>query len=135
MHTLDVIRITALTAALFNIVLTLLVMGRDYRSTLHRVYLLWGASITFWNYGVYHLSQNTTYDDAFFWAKFCQLGVIFIPISLFHLAMIISKTSIGKILPALYGLSVCFAVSLFFNKFIIGVRQIDVGFFSVPGPG
>ena len=28
-----------------------------------------------------------------------------------------------------------FAVSLFFNRFIIGVRLLDVGYWSVPGPG
>jgi signal transduction histidine kinase len=136
MNTLDVIKITALTAALFNIVLTLLVMGRDYRSTLHRVYMLWGAAITMWNFGVYHLSQQgISHDDAFFWAKILQLGVIFIPISLFHLAMIISRTSIGRILPALYVASVCFAISLFLNLYIVDVRELPVGWWSVPGPG
>ena len=110
-------------------------MGQDYRSTLHRVYLLWGASIAFWNFGVYHLSQeikDCPYEDAFFWAKFCQLGVICIPVSIFHLAMIISKTNIGWILRALYGMTGCFAVSLFLNRFIIGVKWIDVGYFSIP---
>ena len=138
MHALDVIRITALTAALFNILLTILVLGQDYRSTLHRVYLLWGASIAFWNFGVYHLSQeikDCPYEDAFFWAKFCQLGVICIPVSIFHLAMIISKTNIGWILRALYAMTGCFAISLFLNRFIIGVKWIDVGYFSIPGPG
>ena len=135
MHAIDVIRITALTAAVFNIILTILVLGRDYRSTLHRVYLLWGVAITMWNYAVYHLSQNIGYDEAFFWAKFCQLGVIFIPISLFHLAMIISKTNIPKIVWASYGISVCFALSLFDNLFIVGVRKLDIGYFSIPGPG
>jgi hypothetical protein len=135
LNTLDVIRITALTAALFNVVLTILVLGRDYRSTLHRVYLLWGAGITFWNFGVYNLSRDIGPEEALFWAKFCQLGVIFIPVSLFHLAMIISKTHIPRIILALYGITVCLAVSLFLDRFIVGVRRIDVGYFSVPGPG
>src|ERR1039458_5981648 len=112
MHTLDLIRITALTAALFNAILTILVLGRDYRSTLHRVYMLWGVAITLWNFGAYHLSQNISPEKAFFWAKFLQLGVIFIPISLFHLAMIISKTRVGLVLPVSYLAHVCLAVSI-----------------------
>jgi signal transduction histidine kinase len=135
MNMLDVIRITALTAALFNVVLTLLVLGRDYRSTLHRVYMLWGGAVVLWNFGAYHLSQNISPEDAFFWAKFLQLGVIFIPISLFHLALVISKTNIGKILPVLYVVHIGFAISLFFNVFIVGARKLPVGYWSVPGPG
>jgi signal transduction histidine kinase len=136
MHSLDVIRITALTAALFNVVLTLLVLGRDYRSTLHRVYMLWGGAVAVWNFGAFHLSQeHLTSEEAFFWAKFLQLGVIFIPISLFHLALVISKTNIGRILPALYVVHVGFVVSLVFNLFIVGAKPLPVGYWSIPGPG
>ena len=136
MNMLDVIRITAATAMVFNIILTLLVLGRDFRSTLHRVYMAWGISVTLWNFGVFHLSQpNISHEDAFFWAKVLQLGVIFMPISLFHLCLVISKTPAGRVLPVLYLAHVCLAASLFFNWFIIGVRQLDVVFWPVPGPG
>jgi signal transduction histidine kinase len=135
MNTIDVIRITALTATVFNILLTLLVLGRDFRSTLHRVYMLWGFSITLWNFGIYHLSrQNLSPENAFFWAKALQLGVILTPISLFHLSLLISKTRVGWVLPALYLADAGFAASLFFNWFIIDVRKLDVGYWSVPGP-
>jgi signal transduction histidine kinase len=135
MHELEVIRITALTAALFNIVLTILVLGRDYQSTLHRVYMLWGISVTLWNFGAYHLSQDISPEDAFFWAKILQLGVLFIPITMFHLCLVISKTRVGWVLPVLYLAHVGLAVSLFFNWYIIGVRKLDVGYWSIPGPG
>ncbi|MGP8198272.1 MAG: ATP-binding protein [Limisphaerales bacterium] len=136
MNTLDVIKITALTATVFNILLTLLVLGRDFRSTLHRVYMLWGTSITLWNFAIFQLShQNITQEQAFFWAKVLQVGVIFTPISLFHLSLVISRTRVGRILPALYLAHIILAASVFFNWFIIGVRQLDVGYWSVPGPG
>ncbi|MGA2747394.1 MAG: ATP-binding protein [Verrucomicrobiota bacterium] len=135
MHTLDVIRITALTATFFNVVLTILVLSRDYRSTLHRVYLGWGVSVTLWNLGVFFLSQHIDPNRAFVWAKVLQLGVIFMPVTLFHLCVLISKTRVGWILPALYLVHAGFAVSLLFNQFIVGVRLLDVGYWSVPGPG
>jgi signal transduction histidine kinase len=134
-NTLKVIEITALTATVFNIVLTVLVLGRDFRSTLHRVYLLWGIAVTLWNFGVYHLSQKISPADAFFWAKILQLGVIFLPITLFHLGLVISKTSIGRVLPVLYVIHACLAISLCFNWFIVGVQLLPVGYWSVPGPG
>jgi signal transduction histidine kinase len=135
MNVIDVIRITALTATVFNVILTLLVLGRDFRSTLHRVYMLWGISITLWNFGIFHLSQQSiSHEDAIFWARVLQLGVILTPISLFHLSLVISKTRMGWVLPALYVADACFAASLFFNWFIIDVRKLDVGYWSVPGP-
>ncbi|HUD47930.1 MAG TPA: ATP-binding protein [Candidatus Baltobacteraceae bacterium] len=135
MNTLDVIRITALTATLFNLILTILVLSRDFRSTLHRVYLGWGISVTLWNLGVFHLSQPISHQEAFAWAKVLQLGVIFMPVTLFHLCVIISKARVGRLVPILYLIHAGFAVSLFFNKFIVSVRLLDVGYWSVPGPG
>ena len=89
-----------------------------------------------WNFGAYHLSQqNISEQDAFFWAKVLQLGVIFMPISMFHLCLIISKTRVGWLLPVLYPAHACLATSLLFNWFIVGVRKLDVGYWSVPGPG
>jgi len=135
MNMLNVIGLTALAATLFNIILTVLVLGRDFRSRLHRVYMVWGVAVTLWNFGAFHLSQNISHDDAFFWAKILQLGVIFLPITLFHLGLVISKTSIGRILPALYVIHACLAISLLFNWFIVDVRLLPVGYWSVPGPG
>jgi signal transduction histidine kinase len=135
MNTLDVIRMTALTATLFNVTLTMLVLSRDFRSTLHRVYLGWGISVTLWNLGVFYLSQPISHEEAFAWAKVLQLGVIFMPVTLFHLCVIIAKSRRGSLLvPYLYLLHTGFAVSLFFNKFIVNVRLLDVGYWSVPGP-
>jgi signal transduction histidine kinase len=136
MNLLEVIRITALTAVVFNVLLTLLVLGRDFRSTLHRVYMLWGVSITLWNFGIFELSrQGISHENAFFWAKLLQVGVIFTPISLFHLSLVISRTRIGRLLPVLYLAHVCLAASVFFNWFIVDVRRLDVGYWSVAGPG
>src|SRR5271165_6991134 len=136
MNVLEVISITALTATLINTALTLLVLRTDRQSTLHRVYFFWGVSVTLWNLGVYHLSQDIPADEAFIWAKTLQLGVIFIPVTLFHLCIVVSGTDkLRKIMPVLYVICAAFAVSLFFNYFIIGVRKLEVGYWSVPGRG
>jgi hypothetical protein len=56
MNRLVVIQITALTAISLNAVLTLMVLTRDFRSKLHRIYFGWGVAVTLWNLGVFHLS-------------------------------------------------------------------------------
>ncbi len=136
MNTLDVIRITALAATLFNVVLTILVLARDSRSMLNRVYLGWGISVTLWNLGVFHLSQPISREEAFAWAKVLQLGVIFMPVTLFHLCVIITKAQrASRLVPIIYLVHAGFAVSLLFNQFIVNVRLLDVGYWSVPGLG
>jgi signal transduction histidine kinase len=133
-NALNVIRLTALVATVLNTALTVLVLARDFRSRLHQVYVLWGISVTLWNLGVVALSAEIKPDQAFIWAKVLQLGVIFMPISLFHLCLLISQTKTKWILPILYSIHVGFAVSLFCGWFITGVRWIAVGYWSVPGP-
>ena len=122
-------------ATIFNVALTLLVLGRDLKSRMHRVYLLWGISVTLWNLGVYQLSRGMTDEQpAFFWAKVLQLGVIFMPVTLFHLCAIISGVKTNWLLPALYVIHGGFAASLFLGWFIVGVRATPAGYWSVPGP-
>jgi signal transduction histidine kinase len=136
MDLLALIRITALTATIFNIILTVLVLGRDFRSTLHRVYMAWGVAVTLWNFGAFHLSDTSiSREDAFFWAKILQLGVIFLPITLFHLGLIISKTSFGPVMRILYVVHAGLALSLIPGWFIVDARPLPVGYWSVPGPG
>jgi signal transduction histidine kinase len=133
---MKIFEITALTATLFNVVLTSLVLSRDLRSALHRVYLLWGVSVTLWNVGAFYMyNRQITEEQAFIWAKVLQLGVIFMPISLFHLCVLISQTRVAGLLPALYAVHIGFAATLFKGWFITGVRLIpDVGWWSKPGP-
>lgn len=133
MNVLNVIRLTALVVTLLNTALTLLVLARDYRSRLHRVYVLWGISVTLWNFGVFRLSERLS-PDPFLWAKVLQLGVIFMPVTLFHLCLLISQSRTKWLLPVLYAVHIGFAISLFCGWFISGVRWIDVGYWSIPGP-
>jgi len=135
MNRLDIIQITALTAILFNALLTVLVLLRDFRSKLHRIYMALGIATTLWNLGVFHLSQNISSSDAFFWAKMLQLGVMFIPVILFHICMVITRVQTGWLMPAMYLLHAGFAISLYFDKYIIGVRRLPVGYWSIAGPG
>ena len=122
-------------ATIFNVALTLLVLGRDFKSRLHRVYVLWGISVTLWNLGVYQLSRGMEDEQpAFFWAKILQLGVIFMPLTLFHLCTIISGVKTKWLLPGLYVIHSGFAASLFLGWFITGVRPTPAGYWSVPGP-
>src|SRR5207249_4306110 len=87
-----------LSAATINFFLSLFVFSRDYRSTLNRVYLLWGFSITIWNLGTFFMFRVSDEREAVFWAHFLQFGVIFLPVTLLHLCLFLGKIAATRIL-------------------------------------
>ncbi|MGZ4987973.1 MAG: ATP-binding protein [Limisphaerales bacterium] len=133
---MNFLQITALSVTIFNVVLTLLVVGRDVRSRLKQVYLLWGTCIALWNVGSIFLNRTDALPpaEAFVWAKVLQLGVIFMPLSISHLCMLVAGVDVRRWTPWLYAAHSIIAVSLFFDKFVVGVRLLHFGYYAVPGP-
>src|SRR5437879_2990148 len=124
-----------LVAAICNFCVTLFVSSRGLRSTLSRVYLLWGLSITVWNFGTYFLFVVNNPYEALFLARFLQFGVIFIPVSLFHLSLLIAQIPIKKYIHFFYLFGGMLAVTNFTNFFIPGFRNVGYAYYSVAGPG
>jgi signal transduction histidine kinase len=134
-HLVDVIEITALLAALLNLALTMVVLGRNFGSRLRRVYALWGISVTLWTFGMFRLSQaNITRDQAFRWANVMELGMIFMPVAMFHLSSIILGWNLRRWLATLYGLHVAFAVTLAAGWFVRDMRlDPQIGYWPIAG--
>ena len=94
----EVIRITALVAALFNVALTLMVLGTDFRLRAAPGLCVVGCFGDALEFGVYQLSYSAgemSDEPGPFWAKVLHLGVIFIPLTIFHLSAIISGARTG----------------------------------------
>ncbi|NBR84632.1 MAG: hypothetical protein EB141_01395 [Verrucomicrobia bacterium] len=125
-----------LTAAVTNLALTLFVLTRDLRSTLNRVYLLWGLSISVWNFGTFFMFSVEEEASARFWSAFLHYGVIFLPISLFHLSLLIAQVKLPRWLPGLYGWFGLLALTNAFGFFTSGVHYLGGAYYySVAGPG
>ncbi len=124
-----------LTAALTNLAVTLFVLTRDQRSTLNRVYLVWGLSIVVWNTGTFFMFRVETAAAAEFWARCLHFGVIFLPISLYHLCLLIAQVRITRALWLLYGWFGLLACSNVTGFFMAGVRDVGYAYYSVAGPG
>ncbi len=124
-----------LTAAITNLALTLFVLTRDLRSTLNRVYLLWGLSITVWNLGTFFMFSVEEESAARFWSAFLHYGVIFLPISLFHLSVLIAQVKLPRWLPIVYGWFGLLALTNALGVFTSGVRNLGYAYYSEAGPG
>lgn len=133
----NVFELIPFTAAIVNLALTIFVFSRGLRSSLNRVYLVWGLSITVWNIGTYFLFRiYPTKDEhaALFWARFLQVGVIFLPLSLYHLSLIMAQIKERRFIYSLYLIGLLFVAADFGNEFISGVRDAGYAFYSVAGP-
>lgn len=124
-----------LTAAVTNLALTLFVLTRDLRSTLNRVYLLWGLSITVWNLGTFFMFAVKDEESARFWSAFLHYGVIFLPISLFHLSLLIAQVRLPRWLPACYVWCGLLALANAMGLFTAGVRNLGYAYYSKAGLG
>ena len=138
MNSLQLFHLFPLTAAIVSVLLTIFVLSQNLRSLLNWVFALWGISIAVWNLGTFFMFLDISHDKAFLWAKFLNMGVIFLPPSLFHLCTLMAQVPLRRIVRFLYFVHVLFAVSLFTGDFISEVRIIKYpdfsAYWSVAGP-
>lgn len=130
----EIFQIISIGAALSNLVLTIFLFSREPRSTLNRTYFLWGISISIWNIGVFFMFRVHDAAWALFWARALHLGVIFLPVSLVHLALLVARIRVGRWIYLLYGLQTTFAVVNGTDLFIAGVHHTGYAYYSVAGP-
>ncbi len=122
--------ISALTAGLFHFALTLFVLGRDLRSSVNRVYCLWGFSLVFWNLSTFFKLHAPDERTGLFWVRMLHLGVIFLPVSLFHLYLLIGGISRPKLMRGLYAIHLTLAFSVFTPWYMRGVRMTNFGYYA-----
>lgn len=125
-----------LIGALLNFSLALFVLLQNPRNAVSRVYFLLGASFSVWNFGTFWMFRVENYDDALFWARFLQFGVIFIPVSLCHVSFLVAQIRLPrKVVIAAYSLHTLLFLSNFTDFFLAGVHHVTYAWYSVAGTG
>ena len=124
-----------LFAGVANLVLAFFVFTRDPRLRANQVFLLWGAALGTWNLGAVAMFRVTDPAHALLWARLIHMGVIFVPVSVMHLSLLISRTPAGRWLYFAYAFPAALAVSNLTPFFIEGVRQSAGVWWAVAGPG
>lgn len=124
-----------LFGALFNFSLGLLVLFRGLCNPILRVYTLFVFSIATWNLGTYFVFVAHDSELALFWARFLEMGVIFVPITLYHLSLLIARIPIKRSIYFFYGFYISLVLSNITGCFISGVHNIGYSYYSVAGPG
>ncbi len=127
--------LTALVAAGCNLALTLFILSRGFSGSLRRAYGVWGLGIVLWNVSAYFLRQVTNAEDALLWAHLLQLGVIALPATNLHVCFLTAGLEEPRKVAAAYLVTLGFAGSLLAGYFIVGVRLLPFGYYSIAGPG
>ena len=125
-----------LTGALLNFSLAVFVLMQNPRAVIARVYFLLGLCLAIWNFGTFQMFRVGDYEHALFWARFLQSGVIFIPLTLFHISALVAQVRVPrKLVIGLYAFHGCLLLSNFTDLFLRGVRNVGYAWYSVAGPG
>ena len=125
-----------LVGCIWNFLLALFVLWNGVRSIAHRVYFFLGTSIAVWNLGGYFLFTTPESDPAMalFWARITFIGVIFIPVLLFHLSFEIAGLPPWKRLWIFYLFAAVLAVLDWTPYFLVGVKHLGgSGWYGQPG--
>ena len=122
-----------LAAVVVNIALTLFVLKAGVQTGTRIAYLIWGGSIAVWNFGTYEMFCVKTADEALAWARFLQIGVIFLPVSLFHLCLQVCGIARRNLIVGAYVAGLCLVGTVFTPYFVSGVRDAGYAWYSVGG--
>jgi signal transduction histidine kinase len=123
-----------LSAALLNAVLALFILRAGVQASTKSAYLVWGLSIVIWNFGTFEMFRADSHDDALEWARFLQIGVIFLPISLFHLCTHICGIQSKTLVQCSYLAGLVLAGTVLTRLFVADVRDAGYAWYSVGGP-
>ncbi len=125
-----------LIGAVLNLSLAIFVLLQNPRATILRVYFLLGVSFAVWNYGTFWMFRVHDREMALFWARFLQFGVIFIPLTLFHISFLVAQVRLPRwVVATAYGFHLLLFGSNFTGFFLAGVRNVGYAWYSVAGTG
>ena len=116
----------ALAAGVINAGLAAFVLYTNPRSSLNRVYAMWGACVSVWNFAAFFKSFSyVTEAQAMIWVGIIQAAVIFLPMALAHLCQVILYGRTPKWIYGFYALHLALLGSLLFTPhFMQGVQKV-----------
>jgi len=89
-----------LVAGVLDLILCVLVFSRAPHRRLHQVLALFALSLTSWNFDIAALYFFVDYDRALYWSEIFRYGMLFIPPTVYHLALALTdrKTTASRLL-------------------------------------
>ncbi|HTJ79441.1 MAG TPA: ATP-binding protein [Rariglobus sp.] len=131
---MNLFQLAPLIAGISNLLLSVFVITRDFRSLTNRIFFYWGLSLSIWTFGAFSLFRVQDATMALAIARILHFGVIFLPVLYTHLAILITGIPMRRVLPWAYLISILLAFSNLTDYFIAGIHRVDVVYYAVAGP-
>lgn len=91
---------------------------------LHRIWLLFNFSVGIWGLASIFIGQAKVESESIFWFKFAHIGIIFLPVLLFHSISLLCNLNKTAIVNLIYIQAIIFLLFNFFtNDFIAGTEK------------
>lgn len=125
-----------LVAFVLNLTLLAVVLYRDHRSALNRVFAAFACGLAVWNFGVFVLRSTTDTETAYVVEKLLHTGVILVPVLYYHFVVIFLELAPRRrpVLAVSYALAFGFLAAIPTPLFMRGVTLTSWGFAPAPGP-
>ena len=118
--------ISGILTAVTSIVLVSIILKSGRGSKVCFVWALFNISVATWGIGAFFIGRSSMPDIALSWWKFAHLGIIFIPVFIFHTISIICESKRKKLIVFVYGQGIIFGILDVMNPdlcFLTGVRH------------
>jgi len=131
---LNLFSISGLLLGITSIVLSLIISIYG-KAKIHRIWSLFNLSVAIWGIGAFFAGIADTKTEALIWWRLNHIGVILMPIFIFHFVHTLCNLPTKKILIAVYLQGVIFLILDSTNLFISDVRFVFSSFYyAVLGP-
>src|SRR4030042_2404748 len=75
---------------------------RSGKRKLHIIWILFNIAVATWGFGAFFIGISKSPSIAFFWWKIAHIGIIFIPVFMFHMVSILCELQQKKLLTIIY---------------------------------
>ncbi len=124
--------IPPLIAALFLLILGLLVLIRNIRSEMNWAYFLMNFSAFIWQIGYFFVYLSKDIETAQFWQRLVYIGIPFLAPTMFHFSVVFLKNMRERFLLIPFYFFAVFSTYLFLTTdiLILGVKKYFWGFYK-----
>jgi len=111
------------------------IIVRYGKTLLHRLWVLFNLAVGCWGFGAFLVGRATTEPAAMLWWRLAHVGIVLIPVFLFHVVHVLCGLSRKKLLFAVYLQGAFFLAMIPTRLFISGLRfAFSEFYYATPGP-
>ncbi|MGD0946661.1 MAG: ATP-binding protein [Candidatus Binatia bacterium] len=129
--------VAPLVAALANLWLCLFVYQHDKKRQVNQTFALMSLTIVLWNMDIFSLDYASTAEEAFFWSRLFRVGMVLMPPTFLHCAVVFTDTKARWVRPVLlvsYAIGIVLVAANSLDMLVSRVEWVQWGYYPRPQP-